>query len=258
MTTYVPRATDGSWLLRFRSAPRPAVRLLCFPHAGGGATSFRKWIDLVPDSVEVIGVQYPGRQNRYREPCIEDMNVLVAEIVAAILREVSGPVALFGHSMGAVVAFEVARRLRTSEPISVLRLFASAGPAPSERRSRGVHLRDDDGLVAYVRELGGGADLLEVEEMRQITLPMVRSDLRLIETYRYAPGEPLSCPITAIAGDRDHTFSAVDARHWAAHTSAGLDIHALPGGHFYLNDQANRLVPLIVERILPGRSWAVA
>jgi pyochelin biosynthesis protein PchC len=181
------------------------------------------------------------------------MDVLVAEIVAAMSREVSGPVALFGHSMGAVIAFEVARRLRTSESISVLRLFASAGPAPSERRSRGVHLRDDEGLVAYVRELGGGAELLEVEEMRQIALPMVRSDLRLIETYRYAPGEPLSCPITAIAGDRDPTFTPVDARHWAVHTSAGLDIHALPGDHFYLDDQSNRLVPLVVERILPGR-----
>jgi surfactin synthase thioesterase subunit len=128
--------------------------------------------------------------------------------------------------MGAVVAFEVARRLRASESISVLRLFASAGPAPSQRRSRGIHLRDDEGLVAYVRELGGGAELLEVEELRQIALPMVRSDVRLIETYRYVPGEPLSCPITAIAG---------------------------AGDHFYLDDQADRLVPLIVERILPRR-----
>jgi pyochelin biosynthesis protein PchC len=243
---------SAPWLLRFRSAPRATLRLVCFPHAGGGAASYRNWADRLPESVEVVGVQYPGRQNRYGEPCVEDMAVLVDQIVAAVSRELSGPVAFFGHSMGAVVAFEVARRLRASDSISVLRLFASAGPAPSARRSLGVHLRDDDGVVAYVRELGGsGADLLEIEDLRQVALPMIRSDLRLIETYRYAPGEPLSCPITAIVGDRDHTFSTVDARRWVVHTTAGLDIHELPGDHFYLDDQSDRLMPLIVERILP-------
>lgn len=249
MTTY--NRVTNPWFVRFGSAPGATVRLVCFPHAGGGAAAYRSWTDLVPEWVEVIGVQYPGRQNRYREPGIDDMTVLVDGIVAAATRELTGTVAFFGHSMGAAVAFEVARRLRTSDSITVRRLFVSAGPAPSGRRSPDVHLRDDDGVVAYVRELGGGADLLELEEIRQVALPVLRGDLRLIETYRHAPGEPLSCPVTALVGDRDHTFTTADARHWARHTSAGLDIHTLPGNHFYLNDQAHRLIPLIVERILP-------
>ncbi|GIG88303.1 thioesterase II family protein [Plantactinospora endophytica] len=249
MSTY-GRVTND-WFLRYAAAPRATLRLVCFPHAGGGAAAYRRWAELVPESIEVIGVQYPGRQNRYGEPVIDDMTTLVDEIVAAAERELSGPVALFGHSMGAVVAFEVARRWQAGDSITVRRLFASAGPAPSARRSLGVHLRDDDGLVAYVRELGGDAELLELDEIRQLTLPMVRSDLRLIETYRYAAGEPLNCPVTAFVGDRDHTFTTADARHWVLHTSAGLEVRSLPGGHFYLDDQADRLVPMLVERLLP-------
>ncbi|WP_422770139.1 thioesterase II family protein [Plantactinospora sp. WMMC1484] len=249
MSTY--SGVASAWFLRFGAARRATLRLVCFPHAGGGASVFRQWADLVPESIEVIGVQYPGRQNRYGEPVIDDMTVLVDEVVAAVNRELAGPVAFFGHSMGAVVAFEVARRLRGGAPVAVRRLFASAGPAPSARRSLGVHLRDDDGVVAYLRELGGGgAELLENPDIRELTLPMVRGDLRLIETYRYASGEPLTCPVTAIVGDRDHTFTTADARHWVVHTSAGLDVHSLPGGHFYLDDQADRLVPLLVERLL--------
>ncbi|MEQ4299815.1 alpha/beta fold hydrolase [Plantactinospora sp. B6F1] len=250
MSTY-GRVTNA-WFLRFGAAPRATVRLVCFPHAGGGAAGYRRFAELVPDPIEVVAVQYPGRQNRYGEPVIEEMTVLVDEIVAAVERELTGPVVFFGHSMGAVVAFEVARRLRNSDSLTVRRLFASAGPAPSARRSIGVHLRDDDGVLAYLRELGGaGVELLELDEIRQLTLPMVRSDLRLIETYQYAAGEPLNCPVTAIVGDRDHTFTTADARRWVVHTSAGLDVHSLPGGHFYLDDQADRLVPLLVERILP-------
>ncbi|MDG4786453.1 alpha/beta fold hydrolase [Micromonospora sp. WMMD1102] len=240
------------WFLRFAAAPRATVRLICFPHAGGGAAGYRRFAELVPDTIEVLAVQYPGRQNRYGEPVIDDMTLLADEIVGAVERELTGPVVFFGHSMGAVVAFEVARRLRGGEPVTVRRLFASAGPAPSARSSLGVHLRDDDGVVAYIRELGGsGVEMLEIDEIRQLTLPMVRGDLRLIETYRYAGGEPLNCPITAIVGDRDHTFTAADARRWVVHTTAGLDVHSLPGGHFYLDDQADRLVPLLVERVMP-------
>lgn len=250
LTTMYGNVTNAAWFLRFGSASQATVRLVCFPHAGGGAASFRNWANLVPESVEVIGVQYPGRQNRYGEPCIDDMSVLVDEIVAAVAHELSGPVVFFGHSMGSVVAFEVARRLRDSDSISVLRLYASAGQAPSARRSMNVHLRDDDGLVAYVRDLGGAADLLEHAEIRQLTLPTVRNDLRLIETYQYAAGEPLSCPITAIVGESDHAFTMADARDWERHTSAGLDIRSFPGDHFYLDDHPGPLVSLMVERIL--------
>jgi surfactin synthase thioesterase subunit len=243
---------NAEWLLRFRSPQRATVTLLCFPHAGGGATSFRSWADLVPPGVQVVAVQYPGRQNRFGEPCIDQMAPLVDGIVAAVHRGLDGPVALFGHSMGAVVAFEAARRLRTSDTVRVVRLFASAGPAPSARRSQGVHLRDDEGLVAYIRELGGpGADVLKHEEMREIALPMVRSDIRLIETYRFEPGAALDCPVTAIAGDRDHTFSVVDARRWAMHTVGGLDVHSLPGDHFYLDAVPRQVVALVLDRLGP-------
>jgi pyochelin biosynthesis protein PchC len=234
-----------------RSVPRPEapVTLLCFPPAGAGASTFRGWADLLPD-VDVLAVQYPGRQDRFVEPCAETMRDLTEPLAAAVAEGLSGPVAFFGHSMGAVVAYEVARRLPRSHLLS--HLFVSAHAAPTEPRGSRPAADTDDAVLDYLRTLGGtNVALLDDPDLRELTLPMVRSDLRLLGGYEHVAGPPLTCPVTAIVGTADHTTSAVDAAAWAARSTGAFDLVALPGGHFYLESPAP-LMALLAVRLGTG------
>jgi pyochelin biosynthesis protein PchC len=234
-----------------RSAPRPEapVTLLCFPPAGAGASTFRGWADLLP-GVEVLAVQYPGRQDRFAEPCAETMPDLAEPLAAAVTAGLSGPVAFFGHSMGAVVAYEVARRLPAA--LSPVHLFVSAHAAPTQPRGSRPAADTDDAVLDYLRTLGGAnVTLLDDPDLRELTLPMVRCDLRLLGAYEHPAGPPLSCPVTAIVGTEDHTTTAVDAAAWAARSTGPFDLVALPGGHFYLESPAP-LMALLAARLGAG------
>ncbi|MDX3418905.1 alpha/beta fold hydrolase [Streptomyces sp. MD20-1-1] len=243
-------AAGGDWFRVFARQPSARLRLFCFPHAGGGASAFHALSALAPDSVEVVAVQYPGRQDRYGEPMPRAMGQLVADLTDAVAGCLDRPAAFFGHSMGATVAFEVARRLRTTHPASLVRLFASARRAPHVDTSRTLDFHDDEAAMAYIRSLGGvGAQLLDEPELRELALPVLRADFQLIADYRFTPGAPLTCPITVIAGDQDRSFTLQDAREWARHTVAGYDAHALPGGHFYLETEVPGLVLLLMNHL---------
>jgi surfactin synthase thioesterase subunit len=240
----------GAWVRRFHPAPGAATRLVCFPHAGGSATFYFPVSRAMSPSVDVIAIQYPGRQDRRREPCVDDLGRL-ADLVTAELRPwTDRPVALFGHSMGATLAFEVARRLERDGVVAAA-LFASGRRAPSAQRDEQVHLRDDDGLIADMKRLSGTSpQVLGDEEVIRMILPAVRSDYRAAETYRYRPGPPLNCPIFALTGDEDPHVTLDEARAWAGHTTAPFDLRVFPGGHFYLNAHAAMVMKLIAERIV--------
>jgi len=244
------------------SAPRPTARLtlFCFPHAGGAASAFRPLAALLPDDIELVAVQYPGRQDRYGEPLPPTMAELVDEITTAMLERLDQPAAFLGHSMGATVAFEVARRLRARRPNAVRRLFASARRAPHHDNSQALNFPDDEAVLRYVDSLGGtGARMLASPELRDLAMPTLRGDFRLIADYRYATGAPLTCPITVIAGDSDPSFTTDHAREWNRHTIAGCDIRTMPGGHFYLETAPGALALLITEKLaadLPAREPA--
>lgn len=225
------------------------MRLVCFPHAGGAAAAFRGLADRLPPSVELVAVQYPGRQDRYGEPFAPDLDTLAAGIAAAIEPLLDRPVAFFGHSLGATVAFETARRLPARYRPALRHFFASARRAPMVPNPF-APLLDDAGVLAYVRGLGGlGAQLLADEDLREMALPVLRADFHLVDTYRYTPGAPLLCPITALVGQDDQACGPADGRRWAECTAGGFDLQVMPGGHFYLESAGAELVSLLTDRL---------
>ncbi|MFD3702133.1 thioesterase II family protein [Nocardia sp. NPDC058658] len=235
-----------------RSAPR--VRLVCFPHAGGAASFFKTWHEELPVDIEVSAVQYPGREDRLVDPHIDRMSQLVHLVAAALVPFLDRPLALFGHSMGAAVAYEVARSLERANATSgaepLVRLIVSGRHAPSELVIGDVHLRSDDAVVDELVRLGGtDGELLRLPDVASVFLPAIRGDFRLAETYRHAAGSPLACPVTAVIGTEDAEVTAAQAERWGEHTTGEFDLVQLPGDHFYLRDQQQVLLERIRRRL---------
>ncbi|HET8682217.1 MAG TPA: alpha/beta fold hydrolase [Micromonosporaceae bacterium] len=250
----VVRSESTGWLRRPRPRPHARVRLVCLPHAGGSASFYRALAAALPDHIETVAVQYPGREDRFTEPCVPDLRRLAGLVTEALLPLLDRPVALFGHSLGACVGHEVALRLqqRARPPAH---LFVSAQPAPRHLRPGTIHLAGDDALLAELRRVGGLASgVLDDPELRAIVLPAVRADYRAIETYRPVPVPPLDCPVTALVGTEDPDATIDQARDWAAYTAARFELRVLPGGHFYLGEHLSRVSADIAAR-LGGGAW---
>lgn len=239
------------WIRRFHQAPVDAPRLVCLPHAGGSASYYFPFSAALQPAVQVLAVQYPGRQDRRADPFLATVPEY-AEAIFGALAEVPdlGEFALFGHSMGAVIGFEVTRLLEQRLGISPVRLFASGRRAPSRVRGERAHTLDDDGLVLELTTLDGtDSRLLADPEMRELLLPMIRSDYRAIETYRCEPGTVVSCPVTVLTGDIDPRTTDEEARDWKRHTSADCAVREFSGGHFFLNEHQEEIAEIISETL---------
>ncbi|MEU5687395.1 thioesterase II family protein [Streptomyces venezuelae] len=252
MSVSPPPHPSDPWIRRFRPRPEADVRLICFPHAGGSASYFHPLAQsptLLPDT-EVLAVQYPGRQDRRRERLLDGVPEMADRIAEALLPFDDRPMAFFGHSMGAVLAFEVAQRLRegaTGEPRA---LFVSGRRAPSVHRRGTVHLLNDADLVGELRRAGGtDPRFLDDEELLAEIIPVVRSDYRAVELYQWAPTSPLSCPVTALVGDRDPQAPVDEVEAWRQHTDGPFDLKVFSGGHFYLNTHQRGVADVISEAL---------
>lgn len=230
-----------------------AVRLVCFPHAGGSASYFHPLSRSLAPAIDVLAVQYPGRQDRYREPCIDDIPRLADRIYQALLPFLDRPFAFFGHSMGAILAFEVARRCESAMTAWPSRLFVSGRRAPSRHRDEKVHLADDAGLVRELLAVGGTDRRLAADpELLATVLPAVRSDYRAAETYVFAPGPPLTCPITAFTGESDPKATVAEVRDWRAHSTGGFTLRVFPGGHFFIEEYRDDIAEIITGTLRPA------
>lgn len=235
------------------NCPRPAarVRLICLPFAGGGANSYREWPTYLPEHVEVVPVQLPGRENRFDEPAIDAADLLAGRLLEGLLIYLDRPFALFGHSMGALIAFELARRLRTKglEPVHV---FASGCKAPHLPRARATyrhHLSDRE-FTAVVGNMNGvPREVLENADLMELALPALRSDFKLAETYRYRSQSPLRCPVSAFGGLQDNEVTQDEIEAWSCHTVGPFQAHMLPGNHFFVNSSRLSLLRLVTQQL---------
>lgn len=238
------------WLRRFHQGGPEDLRLVCFPHAGGSASYYHPLSAALADEADVRAVQYPGRQDRRAEAFVDDIPELARRLVPFLLSLADKPLALFGHSMGATVAFEATRILERDHGIVPLVLFASARCAPSRHRSLGIHQLDDTGVLAELRRLNGtDSGVFDDDELVQMVLPVLRNDYRAAETYRYADGPPIMAPVVGLVGDADPRVAPEEMEGWRQETTGSFESHVFPGGHFYLGERQQEVIDVLRKHL---------
>ncbi|MEU0742873.1 alpha/beta fold hydrolase [Streptomyces sp. NPDC006134] len=237
-------SSPGTWLRRFGPPAEGALRLVCFPHAGGGASSFHSLARALGPAAEVLAVQYPGRQDRRHEPPLPRLSELADRAAEAVDTLDGAPYALFGHSLGALVAYETARRLDRSGN-TPRRLFVSARCAPTTGAGPTDGLEDDAALLAEVRRLGGG-DALDDPEVQALALPALRADYRALRSYTWRDGPGLRCPVTVMTGTEDPLCAPGEATGWLRLSVVPGRSRVFTGGHFYLQDRVTEVARAVL------------
>jgi len=238
---------SSAWFPAFHFRPSARIRLFCFPHAGGASSAFRHWSRQLPDWIDVVCCHLPGREERVCEEPLRSLE----RVLDAIEREISPfldlPHAIFGHSMGALVGFGVARRLRRFEARAPRRVIVSACPAPHlERRFGAIHdLPDGLFMQELERRHLAIPETIRDPEMLEIILSALRADLAVYDSAVYEAEPPLGCPISVYGGQDDPLVSENELRAWSAHTQAGMRLNMFPGDHFYLQSA----LPDLLEHI---------
>ncbi|MET9558478.1 alpha/beta fold hydrolase [Streptomyces sp. NPDC006645] len=223
---------------------------MCFPHAGGAASSYAPLSRELANDVDVLGVQYPGRQDRRRETPLAGIGQLADALAAEVRRELRGTYAFFGHSMGAVLAYETARRLRESGSTAPVRLFLSARGAPTPEPGRHDRLSTDADVLAAVRRLGGTTPaVLDDPELREMVMPALRADYRALGSYTWRGGQPLDIPFSVLVGDSDPVVTVAQAFAWREHTTAATTVTVFHGGHFYLDGHLPAVAKTVTDAL---------
>ncbi len=243
------------WVMRFRPNPSARLRLFCFPYAGVGASIYVPWTSRVHPAVEVAAVQPPGREGRIAEKPIDRLSRLAPEVARSLLPFLDRPYAFFGHSMGALVGYEVARCLRGENVPGPVHLFVSGRRAP-ERRDLlpPVHGLPDREFVEEVSRRWNGIPpaVMGEKELLDLLLPTLRADVAVIETYEHVERERLACPISVFGGTEDRTTSREDLLAWEGHTDGIFKLSMLAGNHFFIKNQQDAIVASVVADLLPA------
>ncbi|NJN67348.1 MAG: thioesterase [Chloroflexaceae bacterium] len=235
-----------------RFKPDASLRLVCFPYAGGGTTIYRAWLDAMPAWIEVCPVKLPGREDRLFDPPHTNLNQLLAELAVDIEASVPVPFAFFGHSMGAMIAYELTRLLhRRGRPLPV-HLLVSGHRAPQlpDMRPPISHLPDDQFMAQLSRMNGTPREVAEHDELMRMLLPVLRADFTLCDTYTYVPDVPLECPISALSGTDDAIANREKMEPWRKQTSGDFKLHVFAGGHFFLNTLQQLVIETVVKDLV--------
>lgn len=239
----IPTQSGNPWVTLPQPRPHARVRLFCLPYAGGGSSIYRSWANLFPDSIELCLVQLPGRENRMYEAPYSDMRTLITHAMEGISPFLTKPFAFFGHSMGALVAFELAQTVQELRQEGLAHVFVSGSRAPHLPYPRSSwHLLPDPELLDVLISIQGiPKDLLEHKEYLNLLLPTIRADLRVVATHSRNSFKKLVCPITAFNGSDDELVPSISANAWSEHTSAIFKYKSFEGDHFFLRSNEQSL-----------------
>lgn len=236
-------STSG-FLHHHATGPQPRYRLVCFPHAGASPAFFTPWGRFLPEQVELVSARFSD--SGWKQP--ESLHEFADAVAAELDRLPKRRTVLFGHSMGAIAAYETALRVRRSR---TARLVVSGSPTPAEHRSDDAHLLDDEGLITELARLGGTAGgLLDDQESRAMWLPQIRHDYQLVNTHEPS-AERLDGPITAVVGDSDPEAPLESVRRWRELTTGGFDLKVFAGGHFYLLERQDEVLAEVQRHLGP-------
>jgi len=244
---------QNSWVVIPKPNSRATLRLFCFPYAGGAAHIYRSWSDTLPPFVEVCSVQLPGRGTRIREEPLSDLWQVVEEAAQGLQPYFDRPFAFFGHSMGALICYELTRQLESENKTGPKHLFVSAHRAPHlPRIEPSFYDLPDDELIDELRRLKGTpSEVLENPELMHLMLPLMRADFSVCQIYEYqAAAKPLACPITVFGGLED-TVTNEQLQEWRQHTTATFKLKLFPGDHFFIHTSQESLLRELAQALLP-------
>lgn len=241
------------WLLTRTVNPHARLNLICFPYAGGGAQIFNSWqTGLITGEIQVYGVQYPGRGSRVREQAFTESSALVDAFLPHLLPLLNKPFALFGHSMGAIIAFEVARRLQTEHGLRPERLIVSGRRAAQlPRTDRLTYNLPDAEFTEELRRLNGTPkEVLDHPELMQLMMGIIRADFTLTQTYKYVPGPQLTCPLSVFGGLEDTDVSREQLEAWCRQTTSDCSLKMFEGDHFFIQTNQAPVLKTLRQQLL--------
>jgi len=248
------KTTSDPWIAFRKPNPRARLRLFCFSYAGGGASVYRTWHRDLPSDIEVLPVQLPGREGRLKEERFRHIDPLIETLMEVLPRYLDMPFAFFGHSLGAIVAYELTQKLRAELGKSPLYLMVSARRAPQvPPDEEPIYALSPEEFYEKLREFEGTpAEVLEHPELMELLEPLLRADFELNDTYEAKPDAPLlDCPITAFGGLEDKDVSRENLEAWREVTRGPFRLRMFPGGHFYLHEGRNALIAAVAQDLMP-------
>jgi medium-chain acyl-[acyl-carrier-protein] hydrolase len=248
----IPLPSSNTWIKCPNPNPSASIRLFCFPYAGSGASIFRNWANSLPYFVEVCAIQLPGREERRKEPLFNHISPLVQTLTQVLDSYLDRPFVFFGHSMGALVSFQLARQLRANQQRTPSHLVVSGRRAPQiPDRNPLLHTLPEDEFLAELRRFNGTPQqVLENPELMQLFLPTIRADMAICDTYPYVEEPPLDCSISVFGGQDDSEATGNHLEGWKIQTSSQFSLQMLPGNHFFLHSCQSLLLEKLTQELL--------
>ena len=245
------KKTNNAWLILREPKRKTRLRLFCFPYAGGGASVFRQWSENMPEGVEVCPVQLPGRENRITDSPFTKLALLVDAMVEAFDPYFDVPFAFFGHSIGAKIAFELARELRRKKGAQPVHLFVSGSRPPHIPEPRPLHLLPEHEFTKELRRFSGTPEaVMQSRDLMEMYLPILRADFALDETYVYYEDNLFDCPISAFGGNEDKETNREELDAWRQHTTGTFTLQIFQGDHFFIKSSQSLLLYSISQVLL--------